>query len=232
MKYDKYPSVKTQGEIIQGWDSILAHLEEQLPHKKCIVVIDCYLGVLMDELIASFSVLTHDLFLRSDSFFKTEHEILRLTDPWMTDDILFGRMTGLTFQDYIEHSRLENVQTKIDAVPGRTIIVGHGASLITERADIIIYVDMARWEIQQRFRRNEISNLGIENRMDPVALQYKRGYFNDWGICDKHKRQLVDHVDFWLDTHRPGFPKMISKETFYNGINQAIQSPFRVVPFF
>lgn len=37
----------------------------------------------------------------------------------------------------------------------------------------LVYVDMARWEIQQRFRRHEVKALGIDNRNEAVSLQYK-----------------------------------------------------------
>lgn len=63
----------------------------------------------------------------------------------------------------------------------------------------LVYADMARWEIQQRFRRHEVKALGIDNREEPVSLQYKRGYFNDWRICDHYKDTLFTKVDFgWI----------------------------------
>lgn len=96
----------------------------------------------------------------------------------------------------------------------------------------LVYVDMARWEIQQRCRRHEVKALGIDNREDAVSLQYKRGYFNDWRICDRYKSTLFEHVDYWLDSHIPGSPKMIDRETFYKGINKTASKPFRVVPYF
>ena len=37
-----------------------------------------------------------------------------------------------------------------------------GASLIAPDADLLVYADMPRWEIQLRFRSNSISNLGAE----------------------------------------------------------------------
>lgn len=91
---------------------------------------------------------------------------------------------------------------------------------------------MARWEIQQRFRAHKVKALGVDNRADAVSLQYKRGYFNDWRILDKYKEGLFYQVDFWLDTHIADKPKLIDKETFFNGIEETVKTPFRVVPFF
>lgn len=97
---------------------------------------------------------------------------------------------------------------------------------------MIVYVDMARWEIQQRFRRHEVKALGVDNHAEAPSLQYKRGYFNDWRICDRHKNEYFDKIEFWIDTHESHAPKMIDRATFMRGIEQTVSGPFRVVPFF
>lgn len=94
------------------------------------------------------------------------------------------------------------------------MVVGSGAAMVVPAEAVLVYADMARWEIQQRFRRHEVKALGIDNRKDAVSLQYKRGYFNDWRVCDKYKESLFDKVDFWLDTHIATEPKMIDQTTF------------------
>ena len=75
------------------------------------------------------------------------------------------------------------------------IVLGTGAHMVAPEATLV-YVDMARWEIQQRFRRHEVKALGIDNRNEAVSLQYKRGYFNDWRVCDRYKDSLFHEVDF------------------------------------
>ena len=72
----------------------------------------------------------------------------------------------------------------------------------------------------------------MDNRSDAVSIQYKRGLFIDWRICDIHKDSLFGKVDLWLDTNDPIRPKMIDNETFIQGIDKTVSSPFRVVPFF
>ena len=48
---------------------------------------------------------------------------------------------------------------------------------------------MARWEIQMRSRRKEVNGLGVENREEAPSYHYKRGYFNDWIVCDNLKKK-------------------------------------------
>ena len=69
---------------------------------------------------------------------------------------------------------------------------------------------MARWEIQQRQRRDEIGNLGADNRNQRPSLKYKRAFFIDWRAADRLKKQLLGKFDFYLDTNNRAVPKMIS----------------------
>ena len=87
-------------------------------------------------------------------------------------------------------------------------------------------------EIQLRSRRHEINGLGVENASEGASYQYKRGYFVDWIVCDNLKKQLLPRADYWLDTHIPHQPKMISGDTLREGLRKTAHSPFRVVPFF
>ena len=162
---------------------------------------------------------------------KPENEIKAMTERFMTDDTLFGYVTHLTLTDYFDPHKLETARQQVRE-SSKAIVVGAGAFLIVPEETTLIYVDMARWEIQQRFRAHEVKALGIDNRAEAVSLQYKRGYFNDWRILDRYKERLFEKVDFWMDTHVAGSPKLIDRETFFKGIEKTVSTPFRVVPFF
>ena len=51
---------------------------------------------------------------------------------------------------------------KIKAATGLVIVYGHAAAEVVPEADVLVYVDMARWEIQQRFRQGKIDGLGVK----------------------------------------------------------------------
>ena len=111
------------------------------------------------------------------------------------------------------------------------MVVGCGARLIAE-GQILVYADLARWEAQKRFRRNEAGNLGVENRLLAARLQYKRAFFVDWRVCDRWKRPLIARWDFVLDTNNPREPKLAEGDAVRRGLRHAVTRPFRVVPFF
>lgn len=228
--YDKYPAtVVENGYILTGWNEILAVLSQE----EKVLAVDLYTGVLEDEVIGQLKKLQPALLIDTRQLMKPEEEILEMTSRFMTDDVLFGYLSNLRLEDYFDISRLEEARRQIGEENGKVIVVGTGAGWVTQGMETtLVYADMARWEIQQRFRRHEVKALGVDNRAEAPSLQYKRGYFNDWNVCDRYKDGLFARVDYWLDTNKAGEPKMIDGKTFMQGIENTVAKPFRVVPFF
>lgn len=231
MNYDRFPSTKITGTILQGWDAVHTLLVECFKVKK-VVAVDFYAGVREEEVAGELELLSPTLFINTRNLMKPQDEIKAMTERFMTDDVLFGYVTNLTLNDYFDAEKLEQARKQVADATGRVIIVGSGAAMVAPAEATVVYVDMARWEIQQRFRVHEVKALGVDNREDAVSLQYKRGYFNDWRILDRYKESLFGRVDFWLDTHIANEPRLIDKETFFKGIEETVKTPFRVVPFF
>lgn len=231
VNYDRFPSTKITGIILQGWDAVHTLLVECFKVKK-VVAVDFYVGVREEEVAGELELLSPTLFINTRNLMKPQDEIKAMTESFMTDDVLFGYVTNLTLNDYFDAEKLEQARKQVADATGRVIIVGSGAAMVAPAEATVVYVDMARWEIQQRFRVHEVKALGVDNREDAVSLQYKRGYFNDWRILDRYKESLFGRVDFWLDTHIANEPRLIDKETFFKGIEETVKTPFRVVPFF
>ena len=226
--YDKYPATRTEGALFHGWDAIREALDRE---RRGPLAVDWYAGVheaeITEGLLPGFSRI-----IRMRDLMKPEAEIRRMTDPFMTDDVLFGYVTNLRMPDFFDAEKLAAVRTELETAGEDVLILGAGAALVAPEHAVLAYADMARWEIQQRFRRHEVCGLGVDNREDPVSIQYKRGLFIDWRVLDYYKDTLFARVDWWIDTNAAGDPKMISRETFFRGIDKTARKPFRVVPFF
>ncbi len=228
--YDKFPATKVEGKLIRGWNSIVCELKKNLVGNG-VLAVDLYTGTNESEIIEAFSkqfdnvILTRNLMI-------SEESVALMTKKYMTEDVLFGHVTALDILDYFDDEKLADARESVLSAGGSTVVVGTGAALVVPDDVLVVYVDMARWEIQQRFRRHEVMGLGIDNRNDAVSLQYKRGLFNDWRICDKYKDKLFHRISYWIDTHVAGEPKMIDGITFMEGIEKTAAGPFRVVPFF
>jgi mannose-6-phosphate isomerase class I len=233
--YDKFPHVLAEVEnlsCIIGWDAVIKHVNSGMASGKKLIVIECYQGVLDDEVRTHFkNGLTHDVWIDAEDAFKDEADILKMTYPDVTDDRIFGYLTRLNIDDYLDAEKTLSVRKNIyqDKV---TVIYGTGASLIAPKSDLLIYADMARWEIQLRMRKKEVHNLGIKNSNEDFSIQYKRGFFVDWRACDRLKKQLFTQINYWLDTNKANEPKLIKGEAILEGMRKAVTQPFRVVPFF
>lgn len=237
--YDKKPFVDvahSNDAGVSGWSNILKvlkdHIDESHNSRKLIAV-DYYPGVHEEELEQQvINPLNAEASFCTMDFFKPEKQLLDLTYPDVTDDAVFGYMTRLKMADFFDKRKIQKAQDDIKAAKGLVLVYGYGATLLAPDPDILIYVDMPRWEIQGRFRRNEINNLGIYNREAPVSEQYKRGYFVDWRVADRLKKDIINQWDYVLDTTKANSPNMISGEAYRNALQETANRPFRVVPFF
>lgn len=233
--YDKFPSTRVEGRIWKGWNAVCEELTsacQPCEKGKHILVVECYQGVIHSELEKAFASLPNATFISTRSVFKSVEEVEVMTHPWLTDDRLFGRRAHFSYPDFMDAEKLVSVRKTIAETKGLIVVYGHGAAVLADEYDTLVYVDMARWEIQMRSRRKEVCGLGVENYNDAPSYHYKRGYFLDWIVCDDLKKKLLPRVDYWLDTHVQGCPKMIKGTTMLQGLKQTASQPFRVVPFF
>ena len=231
--YDKFPATDIDGKLWKDWTDIRSELKKAIGNRKRIViVIECYQGVYHEELKEELQKLQPDLWLDTQTVFKSNAEIVKMTYPYITDDRLFGYRAHFSYQDFMDSNKLNDAQRKVKATSGTTIVYGHGATLVAPDANIYVYADMPRWEIQLRSRRHEINGLGVENKEEGASYHYKRGYFVDWIVCDNLKKTLLPKADYWLDTTLCHHPKMITGAVLRKGLDKIAHKPFRVVPFF
>ena len=235
--YDKYPAVSLhQGSIWKGWESCLSRIRQEmssLTHGRKVVVVECYTGVLHNDLKKGLTGLGYQDFLGEKNWLKEESEILALTNPDVTDDQVFGYMTTLRMEDFICRDKVACLRQQIeDTRSGVVVLCGSGASLVWPEPDLLIYADMARWEIQLRMRKGLVQGLGVDDSALDFSYQYKRGYFVDWRVCDRLKTELISRIDFFLDTNQSGLPRLMTREDWLAALELTSRRPFRVVPYF
>ena len=232
--YDKFPATSVAGDILKSWQSIRSLLEDEAAKKgnRCTIVVECYQGVLLDEVKRELSCIDGACFYDTRDLFRPEEDIEKMTRRWVTDDRLFGHRANFSYADFLDSGKVKALQDSIKHETGVAVVCGHGAAVAVPNGDILVYADMPRWEIQQRQRRHEINGLGVDNHDEMPSKQYKRGYFLDWIVCDNLKKQLFGKVDYWLDTTIKDNPRLISASVMLDGLNKTAKKPFRVVPFF
>lgn len=229
-KYEKFPKTKMTGhKAICGYDAIAEQLKSKL-QKDTVIVFDYYPGVNEEEVKQLIAKLNPATVIESSHIFKDGKSISEQMKYHLTDDRVFGKMYYGDFIDFIDEAKLQEAQALLSTLTGVTIICGVGASLISQ-GDINVYFDMARWEIQMRYRKG-MANYKADNSDEDILRKYKRAFFIEWRIADKHKVRLFERFDYVVDTNKENDPKMISGETFRYSLKKAASQPFRTVPYF
>lgn len=236
VNYDKFPVVPSGSadECMAGWPAIADCLDACSP-KQGAICIECYPGVPAGQVLGALRrhLPSMEVFLAEECL-KAPEQLRAELQPLLGSDRVFGRMNEIALNDYFDDAKLAAMRREVEraAQKGNVIIVGAGASFVAPAGATRIYADLARWEIQLRWRRGEIGNFGLENPGEDFALKYKCGFFAEWRAADRLKRQLLPEIDFVLDTNQPQLPKMIGGDTFRRALQKAAHRPFRVVPYF
>ncbi len=237
-KFNKFPSVKMPESFKchTGWGNICEQITTDLnkiKKLKKVVVIEYYHGINEKEFNKEFvPVLKPDLHIDAKNALLPEKKIEEIVFPDVTDDRIFGFITRLDLDHFFDWDKINDINEVIEETKGVVLITGIGASILCKEWDILIYADMARWEIQNRMKSHEINSIGLTNKKEEFSSLYKQGYFVDWRICDKQKKKTMTEWDYVLDTNNRSNPKMISGKTYLEGLSISNKQPFSVVPFF
>lgn len=238
--FNKNPFVETpyDSKLILGWNQIVNHIKNcisEIPKPKKIVALELYQGVLEENIIENLSKYFHfDKLIVTSDLMYSESYISEIVYPFVTDDRIFGYWTSLTIEDYFDAEKIKTYRSDIKNNNEEVIvIIGPGASYVYPNPDLLIYADMARWEIQLRMRQHEVNNLGLYNRnTEDWMLLYKQGYFVDWRVLDQWKKKIWHNIDYFLDTNDRTNPKLAIGNTIFDTLDKIVHRPFSVVPFF
>lgn len=233
--YDKYPETEITGfeaEAFQGYPAIISEIKRKAKgRKRTVVVLDFYPGVDGQEVLEGLTPLHPVKVFCADSCTYDQMTYESMIQDNLTSDRVFGVLTTKKLSDFFLKEKIEEMRKCIETISeGIVFVYGVGAEIISA-GDILIYCDMARWEIQKRYKRG-MANYKGHNASDPFLSKYKRGYFVDWRLADPHKKRLFDRLDYLLDTNEKECPKMISGKAFTSALRRLAQRPFRTVPYF
>ena len=233
--YNRFPQIDVPGDsvVFRGYDSIIAELKNRLEKKafrRAVVVAETYPGVRDEEILPQLMRLKPDLLIETKELYLEEEALSEKMKPWLTDDRVFGRMYSGSVETFMKEGAMEEAARAILSTDGLILIYGMGASLFGS-GDMCLLFDLARWEIQLRYRAG-MGNYKCSNTGEDILRKYKRGFFVEWRMADRLKNDLFEKVDFLVDTNRADDPKMITGSQWRAGMRKAVSQPFRLVPYF
>jgi mannose-6-phosphate isomerase class I len=229
-KYDIYPSFRLSNDLISvGFDSLA---EAILNHK--IIIIDGYIGCFYDRFREKLEVYLENKgritsWKNTSDYLKAPDIIHSMVSPFLGgDDPLFGYRTTLNLADFFELQRFNGISP--DASADINIVIGPGASL-SKWEGLLIYLDLPKNEIQFRSRAGSLTNLGSIAPCNPTEM-YKRFYFVDWIVLNKHKQALLPDIDLIVDVQNPEKPVWMMGPELRQALSVLSRNVFRVRPWF
>ncbi len=237
--YELHPKMKIDGYENEIWDEkteIIEELKRAVTEKKkeqktCILAFDMYPGVRKEEIQELAEALHPDRIFDTEDCAKDEQTLLKEFSDYITDDRVFGIMCHKTIDTWFEKEKLEAAQKEIAAIEsGLIILIGTAAELLA-KSDILVYCDLTRWEIQLRYRAG-MANWHSTNNDDPILTKYKRGFFIEWRLADRYKKERYERFSYLLDTEREDAPVLAAGDAFRGALRQLAGKPFRMEPYF
>lgn len=232
MNYDKYPETKIVGydnDVFSNRQAIEQELSYLSQKNDFCLTVECYPGVDDEVLDMIQEIYDPEIVIRSEDVFYDSQTLNQMMENHLTEDRVRGVMYYGKMEDFVDSKKCKEMQKILDCQK-RILIYGVGASLIS-RGDLYIYCDMARWEIQCRYRQG-MPNFKQDNTDEDTLKKIKRGFFIEWRIADKQKIKMFDEVDYFLDSNLLHQPKMVTGEALRSGLKQIVKRPFRLVPYF
>lgn len=233
--YDKQPAipVRAAGGLWQGWRDIMQQLTGELGRGAPGIAIECYPGVFEEEIEEAIAQsIPAATLLRTRNALRTPEEVEGLVARDLTNDPVFGRISGIRISEFFRSECLEAIQKEAAVNSRPAIVLGAGAALTAPDGYLLIYADLPRWEIRQRQRAGTVGNLGAANERERASLKYKRGYFVDWRAADRLKRDVWTRIDYLLDTTIENDARMVSGLDYRSALAGVAKRPFRLKPFF
>ncbi|MDN5286481.1 MAG: hypothetical protein JWR38_2755 [Mucilaginibacter sp.] len=229
-EYNIYPACSLgKGKIYNGYDTLAQYIINQKT-----VVIDGYDAVFWKRIQISLNKyftakgLTVN-WVETSAYLKPASVIETLVAPFMgTTDAVWGTRCTLSLHDFY---RLDELAAQSpNPAYDINIMMGTGATLSSWNVPVI-YIDLPKNELQFRMRAGAVTNLGTADVQEPFYM-YKRFYFVDWVLLNKHKKQILNKISVMADGQWPDDINWMYKADFTAGLNHISQSVIRVRPWF
>ncbi len=235
--YDQRPVTRISTDAAlchQGWPEIFDHLKEKAGHvKRCVIAVEIYPGIdgkaVADQLSHG---LKPKLLLVAEESYLPEATLRTIFADTLSDDPVFDFMRPWTIDAYFDAEKVQLARKRLAEARGLLLVLGAGAGWLAGTPDVLVSMNLGRWEIQQRQRRHLTGNLGFDNADASPGELYKTAFFLDWRVADRCRHEIYKQTDFFIDMTDVLSPAMLTGPTLRGAVCKVVRQPFRVVPFF
>jgi hypothetical protein len=157
---------------------------------------------------------------------------------FLTEDPVFGRVCDRDLTLFFDAGRWQTLVESVQAAlryanGGPLFIAGPGALLSPLRlhSDVALYAAVPRETIFFASESGIGRNLGDDQDRGRWP-RYKRSFYIDWPVQDRHFLAVLPACDFLVDMHDTARPAFVEVQLFLEGLAYAAERPFRVRSLF
>jgi len=239
---DRYRSLPTHacpaGVIDVGMAQVAREVEAALRDSRT-VILDGVAAAFWEDIVDQLHAGMHDPesvpWIDVREAMRSPTDVERMLRNVLPAGDIFGRRFDGALIDFFDPSRLDALRTTLTQTPA-SIVYGPGAQLVLPEEtpageSLTLYADVARNEQQYRARAQGSRNLAVR---EPLGAKegYRRAYFVDWVVEERHLARLLPHLDRFLDTQRVAEVTSMRGDDLRRALHSLTERPFRVRPWF
>jgi mannose-6-phosphate isomerase class I len=239
-------TIDQAGSGYQSLASVVAkRLAQRAParQRRHVVCLDLYhspdMDVFLDQFRAAWETAYGPaMWIDTRMALKEPAVLARELQEFLTEDTVFGRVCDRDLTLFFDAGRWQTLGDTVQAAlrsadNGTLFITGPGALLSPLRvySDVALYAAVPRETIFFASEAGIGRNLGDDQ--DRGRWQrYKRSFYIDWPVQDRHFFAALPACNFLIDIHDTARPAFVEIQLFLEGLTYAAQRPFRVRSLF
>lgn len=193
------------------------------------IALEAFPGIDTSEWVKWFNDNFKDsLVIDTDDLYFAPDKVTAGIQDDLTSDEVYGRFSNKEFTDFLDPLKVKELYNQMESVE-RVILIGVGASRIIE-ADFLVYLDIARWEVQLRYRAGMLNWKGHNEQ--EFSEKLKRGYYFDWEAAKRIKDDVLPICHYFIDANVKDEPKMVSGANMRQALKEFTHQPFQLRPYF
>ncbi len=208
-----------------------------------VVCFDLYHSPDMDMFLSQFRAAWETAYgpaswIDTHTALKEPEVLAQELQEFLTEDPVFGRVCDRDLRLFFDADRwqtlVETVQASLRSIDGSPLfITGPGALLSPLRlhSDVALYAAVPRETIFFASEAGIGRNLGDDQDRGRWP-RYKRSFYIDWPVQDRHFFATLPACDFLIDMHDTARPVFVEVELFLQALTYAAERPFRVRSLF
>jgi mannose-6-phosphate isomerase class I len=226
--YQKDPTVKVDGHAYRGVESLVHRIVADDPR---VVLVDTYHCPGLDSFLESLKEAWpgEATWFDTRQALKSPGQLDQAASDYITEDPVFGRVCDREIDFYFDCQKWLELSRDVKACQGPLVVFGPGAatSPLRSYADCAVLGHVPR----ETIFLSDLPNLGDESERLGWE-KYKRNFYLDWPIQNRHQFQVLPACDLVVDLTTPEDPSWTTVSDLLSGLNQVAQQPFRIRSLF